>query len=170
MSNKERLASSLPWYKDGLGFQCTQCGKCCTGQPGYIWVDEGEMAAMAKILGITVDLFKRRYTRQRDNRYALTEKKSQNQFLTQDGYDCVFLKDKKCQVYQSRPSQCRTYPWWKENLNSEESWKLAAKECEGINDQSPVVPFEQIIDTLKMNDGGQTWGETNGLKTREFPL
>lgn len=139
MSNQDQ-----PWYKDGLRFKCTECGKCCTGTPGFVWISEEEMEGMAAALNISVDLFKRRYTRQRDNRYALVEKKNKN-----DEYDCIFLKDKKCEVYQNRPQQCRTFPWWPENLNTEESWRLAAQECEGINDEAPLVPYEQIVQIKK---------------------
>src|SRR6202012_4519691 len=120
-----------PWYKEGLRFQCTECGKCCTGGPGYVWVSEEEMMAIAKLLKISVEKFKRNYTRQRDNRYALVERKS---FDNQ--YDCIFLKDKKCTVYQARPNQCKTFPWWKNNLNTEESWEIAALSCEGINEEA----------------------------------
>ena len=28
------------WYSEGLRFECTQCGACCSGEPGYVWVDE----------------------------------------------------------------------------------------------------------------------------------
>ena len=139
----EKSSSKLPWYKDGLRFQCTECGQCCTGSPGYVWVTEQEMEAMAKHLKIPIDLFKRKYTRQSGNRYALIEKKTMH-----NEYDCIFLKDKKCTIYQFRPKQCRTFPWWKENLNSEESWKLAAQSCEGINDDAPLVPFEEIEQKL----------------------
>lgn len=130
----------LPWYRDGLRFKCTECGKCCTGSPGYVWVTKQEIASMAKLLNIPVDLFKRKYLRQRDNRYALAEKKN---------LDCIFLKDKKCTIYQARPAQCQTFPFWKENLNSEESWKLAAETCEGINDQAPLVPYPVIQELQK---------------------
>lgn len=126
-----------PWYKDGLRFSCTGCGKCCTGSPGYVWVDEQEIAAMASHLGITIELFKRRYIRQRDNRFALIEMQASN-------FDCVFLRDRKCIVYEARPRQCRTFPWWRENLRSKESWELAAKTCEGINDSAPLVSFDEI--------------------------
>lgn len=64
----------FPWYQKGLRFKCTECGQCCTGAPGYVWVTEEEMSKMADFLKITKDLFKRKYTRQRDNRYALIEK------------------------------------------------------------------------------------------------
>lgn len=133
--------SLLPWYKDGLRFTCTECGKCCTGAPGFVWVTVKEMEAIANHLNMPLDLFKRKYVRMRNNRYSLIEKKSQNN-------DCIFLEGKKCQIYQVRPKQCRTFPWWKENLNSEESWKLAALECEGINDQAPLVPLSEIVQLL----------------------
>lgn len=138
----EKIATPLPWYRNGLRFKCTECGQCCTGAPGYVWVTEQEIASMAKLLNIPVDLFKRQYLRQRNNRYALVEKKSQN-------HDCIFLKGKKCTIYQARPAQCRTFPFWKENLNSEESWKLAAEACEGIHDQAPLIPYQIIQELLE---------------------
>lgn len=146
-ANPNHPSSPLPWYKDGLRFKCTECGKCCTGTSGFVWVNQEEMQNMANVLNISLELFKKRYVRQRDNRYALIEKKIPN-----GEYDCIFLKDKKCQVYQARPIQCRTYPWWQENLNTEQSWKLAAEECEGINDQAPLLPYTQIIQLVRSNE------------------
>jgi len=135
----------LPWYKNGLKFKCTECGKCCTGPTGHVWVNEQEMADLAQVLKISVVDLKRKYTRQRDNRYALTETKTLN-----GDYDCVFLKDNKCSVYQARPQQCRTFPWWPENLTSEDSWEQLGFECEGVNDQAPLVPYQEIVqNTLK---------------------
>ena len=42
---------SEPWYKDGLQFECSQCGDCCTGAPGYVWVNKQEIAALAADIG-----------------------------------------------------------------------------------------------------------------------
>lgn len=142
------MVSFLPmeddvWYKDGLRFKCTECGQCCSGQPGYVWVTEEEIAALAAALHMPIDAFKRKYLRQKNNRYALIEKR------TQSSTDCIFLKDKKCTVYMARPKQCRTFPWWQENLNSKESWKLAAKGCEGIQKNAPIVPYTQIVQMLR---------------------
>ncbi len=134
----------MTWYKDGLRFQCTQCGQCCTGSPGYIWVTEEEMTQMAQFLNISLDLFKRKYTRQSDNRYALIERKSEDNA-------CFFLKDKKCMVYGARPTQCRTFPWWPENLRSKESWNLTSQSCEGINDNAPLITLEEINAQLDKN-------------------
>ncbi len=133
---------SNAWYKEGLRFQCTGCGKCCTGAPGFVFVSQEEIEEMAKHLGMPVALFKRKYVKNRGNRLLLVEKKN---------HDCIFLKDNKCSIYQVRPKQCRTYPWWKENLNSEESWRLASKECEGISHEAPIVPYSQIVQFLSEN-------------------
>lgn len=131
--------NSLPWYKEGLKFKCTECGKCCTGSRGFVWITEEEAIAIAASLNLSLKVFKIRYTRSRDNRLALVEKKNAD-----GNYECIFLKGKKCEVYQNRPKQCRTFPWWQENLNSQESWKLAAQDCEGINDEAPLVPYLSI--------------------------
>ena len=146
MSTKEQPPQPLPWYKEGLRFKCTECGKCCTGSSGYVWVNDEEIVAMAEFLNISISDFKKKYLRSRDNGYALVEKKN----LSQE-FDCVFLKDKKCMLYNVRPTQCRTFPWWQENLNSQESWKAAAEECEGINDEAPVIPYTQIVQLLRTN-------------------
>lgn len=134
----EKAPENAPWYKDGLRFQCTECGKCCTGPPGFVWVTVEEMEAIAEHLGITLAQFKKSYVRQRSNRYALVEKRAHDN-------PCIFLEGKKCKIYPVRPKQCQTFPWWKENLHSEESWKIAAEDCEGINDQAPLVPYTQIV-------------------------
>jgi Fe-S-cluster containining protein len=47
-------------------------------------------------------------------------------------YDCVFWKD-GCTVYDARPLQCKTFPFWQSNLDSAASWKSAAKDCPGID-------------------------------------
>lgn len=148
--SSEQTPSDTPWYKEGLRFKCTECGKCCTGTSGFVWVNEKEIKGMAEALQIDVPLFKRKYLRSRDNRYALVEKKTPS-----GEYDCIFLSDKKCQVYQARPVQCRTFPWWPEHLQSKEGWDHAALECEGINDQAPVIPYEEIqkgLEALYVNE------------------
>jgi hypothetical protein len=44
-----------PWYKDGLRFTCTGCGDCCTGAPGYVWVNKEEIEALAAETNNTPD-------------------------------------------------------------------------------------------------------------------
>jgi Fe-S-cluster containining protein len=127
---------STPWYSQGLRFECTGCGKCCTGSPGYIWVNQEEIDQMSEFLQLSVADFCRRYLRHVKGRYSLLEMPR--------SYDCIFLKDRKCQIYAVRPTQCRTFPWWTKNLKSEQDWKEAARFCEGIQASAPVVPQETI--------------------------
>ncbi len=130
------IKEDAPWYAKGLHFECTGCGKCCTGAPGYVWVNEQEIQEMAAFLKMTIEEFSLRYLRLVKGRLSLKER-PQN-------YDCVFLKDKKCQIYSVRPQQCRTFPWWPHHLKSEKEWEEAARYCEGISPQAPMVPFEAI--------------------------
>lgn len=121
------------WYEDGLCFSCTQCGNCCTGPPGTVWFTDEEGRAMAKKLDIGIDAFYKRYTRKIDNRWSLTEN------VISGKYDCVFLDREasktSCKLYDARPSQCRSWPFWPENLRSKESWLRAKKRtpCPGMD-------------------------------------
>ena len=136
--------NSLPWYKDGLSFNCTQCGACCTGSPGYVWITDEEIIAMANFLNITLEEFIKKYTRSIYGRRALLEDRKT--------FDCVFLKDNTCTLYTYRPTQCKTYPWWPEIVESKESWQEEAKRCEGINHHdSRTVPLEEIQQQLSLN-------------------
>lgn len=130
------------WYKDGLKFKCTGCGKCCTGGPGTVWVDDDEVKEIADTLGCPENVFKTNFTRIVDGERSLNEKKN---------YDCIFLKDNKCQIYKVRPKQCRTYPWWPENIKTKKDWKALKKECEGVeHPDGEIIPLSEIEKNLNL--------------------
>ncbi len=143
----EVIKEEEPWYGKGLSFKCTECGRCCTGAPGYTWISEQEIIAIAEYLQISIEDFAKRYLRKINNKFSLKES-AQN-------YDCVFLKERKCQVYPVRPKQCRTFPWWPKNLRSKEDWEQAAQFCEGINQPDALVSSELIqkIQREHVNEG-----------------
>jgi Fe-S-cluster containining protein len=125
------------WYEKGLQFGCTGCGGCCTGSPGFVWLNDQEVDQLVEHLGITKEQFLKKYTRKHFGRLALTEKGSQ--------YDCVFLKDKQCTVYTARPSQCKTFPFWPKVLESKKAWIEEKKHCEGIEREgSKIYSLEEI--------------------------
>lgn len=137
---------SKPWYKEGLRFSCTGCGKCCTGSPGYVWLTKNEMAQMADHLNLNLQEFVDRYVRLVHGRYSLRENPA--------SYDCIFLENKtKCAIYSVRPAQCRTFPFWQGFLESAEDWEKAAEWCEGIQQQAPIVSFETIQKQLAIQEG-----------------
>ena len=119
------MTASEPWYKDGLRFKCTGCGDCCTGAPGFVWVNKEEIAALAAAVGLNVDEFEQRYVREIGVRKSLNE--------LDDSYDCVFLDatTRKCTVYNARPRQCRTWPFWDSNVKSPEAWAATCEACPG---------------------------------------
>lgn len=129
------------WYRKGLRFGCTQCGGCCTGGPGAVWVTGDEIARMARFLKLSVEEFGKLYLRRIGNRYALKE-------LPRKNWDCIFLEGKQCKLYSVRPKQCQTFPWWHENLESPEKWAEAAKQCEGIRSDAPLVSYGEIEEQL----------------------
>jgi uncharacterized protein len=131
MSNQDK-----PWYKNGLRFQCTGCGDCCTGAPGYVWVNKEEIAALALQVGMAITDFEAKYVREVGVRKSLKE---------YSNGDCVFFdgKTRKCQVYQVRPRQCRTWPFWDSNLRTPEAWAHTCKICPGSG-TGRLYQLEQI--------------------------
>jgi hypothetical protein len=85
-------------------------------------VTRAEVEALARFLELSSDDFRLRYVRQVGRRYSLVEKSNG---------DCVFY-DKGCTVYPARPVQCRTFPFWSENLESRSAWAEASTECPGV--------------------------------------
>lgn len=137
-------AGAKPWYADGLSFTCTQCGNCCTGGPGYVWISDVEIERLAAFLNISPAETRKQYCRRVNGRVSLKEHRSPAGL-----YDCTFLKEidaerevegqrvryKKriCTVYSVRPLQCRTWPFWDHNLSSPQAWKAAGRGCPGMN-------------------------------------
>jgi uncharacterized protein len=128
-----------PWFSEGLRFSCSQCGNCCSGGPGFVWVSHEELEKLATFLGTSIKQVKRKYCRKVGRQIALKEVKHPKH----GGYDCIFIKEipggepahprRICSVYEVRPLQCRTWPFWEGNLASQKAWDRAAKNCLGMN-------------------------------------
>lgn len=125
------------WFKEGLRFKCTGCGKCCTGSPGYVFLSPPDLSRLANHFQLSEEEFCKKYTRTVDGQLCLLD--------SPENTDCIFLKQNRCTVYEARPVQCRTFPWWIHNLRNSEDWKEAGERCEGIDHpDAPVVPYEEI--------------------------
>jgi Fe-S-cluster containining protein len=126
-----------PWFQDGLRFECTQCGDCCTGAPGYVWVTNEEIAALAANLGMKVHEFEASYVRRVGSRKSLIE--------LANG-DCILFdaKTRKCKVYNGRPRQCRTWPFWDSNIATPSAWKKTCAVCPGSG-QGKVYSVEDVL-------------------------
>jgi hypothetical protein len=118
------IMSDEKWYKDGLRFKCTQCGNCCSGPEGYVWVTEEEIVQIAEFIGKPLDQMRAEHTRPVGKRTSLKEFASG---------DCTFLhpETRGCTIYPVRPRQCRTWPFWNSNIDHPESWQAAQQVCPG---------------------------------------
>lgn len=137
-ASESSTAEKAVWYAGGLRFQCTQCGDCCSGGEGYVWVNQAEIDAMAERLGTTSAEFEATHVKRVGVRRSLKERP--------DG-DCVLLDEKtrKCTAYEDRPRQCRTWPFWDSNLRSPAAWAEAAEACPGC-DRGDLVPLAAIVE------------------------
>jgi Fe-S-cluster containining protein len=132
---------SEPWYKNGLRFQCTRCGHCCTGAPGYVWVNEAEIQALADYLGQPAAEVEALYTWQASRKERSLREKANG--------DCIFWDaNAGCTVYPVRPRQCRTWPFWERNVATPEAWAQTCQICPGSG-KGPLIPAEEITARLK---------------------
>lgn len=154
---KRKHKDGYLWYHKGLRFECTQCGDCCTGRPGNVQFTSEEGAAMAAELGMEEDDFYEQFASPAHPAGTW----QMGEVSTEYGFDCLMLGRCEetgktfCRAHSSRPTQCRTWPFWPENLTSERAWKVAASECEGIGRGSFIslrVIQEQAAET-------PPWGE-----------
>ncbi len=132
---------SEPWYRDGLRFTCTRCGKCCTGAPGVVWVNEEEVTALAEFRGEDRTQVEGLYTRRVGRKRSLRERANG---------DCVFWdRERGCTVYPVRPRQCRTFPFWESNVATPADWEWTCETCPGAG-QGELIPAEEITRRLSV--------------------
>ena len=130
-----------PWYHEGLRFTCTQCGNCCTGEPGNVWVDDAEMTAIAEQVGMSLPEFTKSRTKVGSRGRTLREKANG---------DCVFYDKKQgCTIYAVRPRQCRTWPFWDSNVGTRGNWEAVQEGCPGAG-KGELIPIEEITRRLKV--------------------
>jgi hypothetical protein len=146
----EKNPPPTPWYHEGLSFTCTQCGRCCGGAPGFVWVSDDEERAIAAQLKLPLAEFRRRHTRRLDGRRSLNELANGDcEFLTRDASGKA-----GCSIYAARPLQCRTWPFWKGNLRSRRAWTITGQSCPGI-DRGQHHPLPVIQEALQRNQAAQ---------------
>ncbi|MEJ5184011.1 MAG: YkgJ family cysteine cluster protein [Rectinemataceae bacterium] len=132
----------MAYEMQSLRFSCTRCNSCCSGSPGFVWLSIGDLDALCRRTGLSRREFAEAYCRVVDlgalTTLSLREK---------ENFDCIFLKKTGCCVYDARPAQCRTYPFWESIIESRRSWEAEGQYCPGIGKGVPV-PSESILDAI----------------------
>lgn len=134
------------FYKKGLNFNCQKCLYCCSAEPGYVFLSLEDISRLSSFFKLDKDEFLNIYTRKIDyGRYYLFSLKERS------NYDCIFLTKEGCSVYEAKPTQCSTYPFWKNIVESKENWDSEALSCPGIN-KGRLVKKEEIEKYLEKNN------------------
>jgi Fe-S-cluster containining protein len=91
---------------------------------------------LAALTRLDLAEFESRYVRRVGNRRSLVE---------MPGGDCVFFDNaaRRCSVYEARPRQCRTWPFWKSNVAAPHAWRETCLGCPGAGN-GPLIPLEEI--------------------------
>ncbi len=123
------------WYHEGIQFECTGCGACCKdhGNYSFVYLLPDDIAAIAAQLGLNTEDFIQEYCLRNEELV----------YLKMKGPDCPFLEQGKCNVYTVRPKQCRTWPFWQENLEKETWDRDVVPFCPGVG-RGPRFSAEQI--------------------------
>ena len=116
------------FYADGLRFSCKRCSSCCRYDSGFVFLSQKDVNKLSSALKIDVNdvinVYCRWVTDINGDEVLSLKEKSNN--------DCI-LWDSGCTVYDSRPIQCVTFPFWKSIIASKKCWETASGGCPGIN-------------------------------------
>jgi len=121
MKSKEKILKN-----NSIKFECQGSGNCCVsrGSYGYVYLSLKDRKKLANFFGLSVKDFINKYCSIENNYYHLKETKKNG--------DCIFLENNKCNVYKSRPIQCRTWPFWEENMGAKKWKKNIVNFCPGV--------------------------------------
>ena len=86
----------------GVYYQCQRCTNCCRW-PGFVKVDDADIATIAAQLGLSEHDLIQRYTRLRPRRDGLA-------LIDKANGECIFLEGRDCAVQTVKPGQCRGFP------------------------------------------------------------
>ncbi len=137
------------WWSEGVRFQCQGSGNCCVsrGEYGFVFLTKTDRIRMAQHFNLPLAAFTKKFCTKVDGNWALKEIPGEP--------NCVFLEDKKCSIYEARPTQCRTWPFWPEVMKARVWNREVASFCPGVG-QGPLIQAEEIKARLAMQKQSET--------------
>jgi len=129
-TGESRSNDNGSFYSHGLRFSCKRCSACCRYESGFVFLCDKDVSALKGTLKLGREEFMDLYCR-----WVPAEGgKSRLSLKEKSNYDCIFWeKEAGCVVYEARPLQCVTFPFWPSVLGDEDSWEMTARGCPGMN-------------------------------------
>ena len=114
------------FYENGIKFECQGSSNCCVsrGTYGFVYLSSNDLKRLSKYFSISNMQFINKFCDRTDGYLHLKE-------INKNG-NCQFLKGTKCSIYKARPVACRSWPFWKENMNAKTWNKKIINFCPGI--------------------------------------
>lgn len=133
------------WWSEGVRFECQGSGKCCTshGEFGFVFLTLGDRKRMAKHFDLSTKEFTKKYCEKKQGAWHLIE--------IPERPDCMFLKNKRCSIYEARPIQCRTWPFWPEVMGAKTWAKEVKAFCPGVG-KGRLIPAEEIKKAIEIQE------------------
>lgn len=123
-------------HRQGFRFRCRGCGDCCS-RPGSVYFTAEEME---RLLCAYPETARRLFVQ-----------------LPGDWYEipchtgCPFQgRDGRCTVYEVRPFQCSSWPFWPENFRTDSEHRNLLRECPGSGSGKYHTP-EEVKQLLSEN-------------------
>lgn len=134
------MGKGKSFYSKGIRFECRGCGACCVARERhtYVYLSFGDRKRLAGHLDITTAEFTKKYTEAADGFV----------YLRDPDKDCPFLRDNRCIAHSARPWQCRTWPFWPENMHPKAWERDVANFCPGVN-KGRLYTAEEIDEIME---------------------
>ena len=130
----------LRWWSEGIRFECQGSARCCVsrGEYGYVYLTLEDRRRLAKHFGVSTREFTRRWCRKTDGLFHLDDRGRK---------ECVFLEGTRSGVYDARPTQCRTWPFWPDLMGAKAWSREVAGFCPGVG-KGPLHTEREIEEIL----------------------
>ena len=131
---------TIQWWKhETIRFECQpDCFKCCS-KPGVVYMDTKDIRKAAEHLKLTVSRFKGEFFKLEAGLWLIE---------VEEERPCPFLVEEGCAIHPAKPTQCRSYPFWRENMETRNYWLLTSVFCPGIN-KGPEISNSSIGEYLE---------------------
>jgi Fe-S-cluster containining protein len=121
---------------DGVRFTCQPGCTACCDQKGWVYLTEADVVRAAGFTGLPQQEFEARY---------IYRTRHQIRLRKPPGKQCHFLNGSGCSIHPAKPTQCRTFPFWPELVESRAAWSDIARYCPGIG-KGPLIQIGAAVE------------------------